>query len=210
VKKAALWVLCLSALSLPALGIPLLKVDEAKIEQEVMDEKKFPQFKKWIDIAKKTPTKYSGTVYLDGKPLAGARVTDGLTFVATDKNGRYEIEVKFDAMTPYLPARTISVSWPEGTWPVKDKTTGRLLWWKRLMDVRKTPGKADFFLKKREIEPQSPRWTVYTFAFRCGRSARQRRVAGTFRHTCCAQWPDQCLLLEISCRFFVANANEAS
>jgi hypothetical protein len=127
--------------------------DEAKIEREVRDEKRFPQYKKWIDIAKKTPTVYSGTVRLDGKPLAGVRVTDGLTFVKTGRDGRYRIEVKFDAMTPYLPARTICISWPDGTFPIKDKKTGRLLWWRRLMDVRKTPDKVDFFLTKRLVKP---------------------------------------------------------
>jgi len=56
-------------------------------------------------------------------------------------------------MTPFLPARTISISWPEGTYPVKDKKTGRYLWWKRLMDVRKTPDKVDFFLAGRVVKP---------------------------------------------------------
>jgi len=126
---------------------------DAKIKREIHDEKIYPQYKKWIDIAKKTPTVYSGTVYLDGDPLPGVRVTDGLIFVETDENGRYQIEVKFDAMTPYLPARNIGVSWPEGTWPVKDEKTGRLLWWKRLMDVRTAPDKVDFFLTKRVVKP---------------------------------------------------------
>jgi len=148
-------ILCVMTLPVTALGRTPFKNywDEAKIEREVRDEKLFPQYKKWIDIAKKTPTVYSGTVTLDGKPLAGVRVTDGLVFVKTGPSGRYRIEVKFDAMTPYLPARTISISWPDGTWPVKDKKTGRLLWWKRLMDVRKTPGKVDFFLTKRVVKP---------------------------------------------------------
>jgi len=125
-----------------AFAIDLLKEDEAKIKREV-----------WDPVVKTMPTKYSGTVRLDGKPLAGASVTDGIGFVKTDSAGRYTIDVKFDAMTPYLPARVISVRWGEGTWPVKDKLTGRLLYWRRVKDVRKTPEKVDFLLTKRTIKP---------------------------------------------------------
>jgi len=56
-------------------------------------------------------------------------------------------------MTPYLPSRTISVRWPDGTWPVKHKLTGRLLHWRRVKDVQKAPDKVDFFLTKRVIKP---------------------------------------------------------
>ena len=101
-------IVCLSLLSGPAFAIDLLKQDEAKIKREV-----------WDPVVKTMPTKYSGTVTLDGKPLAGARVTDGIHFVTTDAGCRYTIDVRFDAMTPYLPARVISVRWPDGTWPVK-------------------------------------------------------------------------------------------
>jgi len=104
-------ILCVVTIPAIAMGRTPFKNywDEAKIKREISDDKVFPQYKKWIDIAKKTPTAYSGTVTLDGKPLAGVRVTDGIHFVKTDENGRYTIEVKFDAMTPYLPARTISI-----------------------------------------------------------------------------------------------------
>ncbi len=133
---------CVSLLTSPVFAIDLLKQDEAKIKREV-----------WDPVVKTMPTKYAGTVFLDGKPLAGARVTDGIHFVKTDENGRYAIEVKFDAMTPFLPARVISVHWPEGAWPVKDKQTGRLLWWRRVKDVQKTPEEVNFFLKTRIIKP---------------------------------------------------------
>jgi len=125
-----------------AFAIDLLKEDEAKLKREV-----------WDPVARTMPTKYSGRVTLDDKPLAGALVTDGIHFVKTDAIGRYTIDVKFDAMTPYLPARVISVRYPEGTWPVKDKLTGRLLFWRRVKDVRKIPDKVDFFLTRRTIKP---------------------------------------------------------
>ena len=133
---------CLLLLANTALAIDLMDVDEAKIKRDV-----------WDPVVKTMPTQYAGTVRLDGKPLAGVRVTDGIHFVETDENGRYTIDVKFDAMTPFLPARVLSVSWPDGTWPVKDEQTGRLLWWKRIKDVQKVPDKVDFFLKRRQIVP---------------------------------------------------------
>lgn len=141
-RRVLLPACCLLFLARPAFAIPLMEVDEIKIKREV-----------WDPVVKRMPTKYAGTVYLDGKPLGGVRVTDGIHFVKTDENGRYTIEVKFDAMTPYLPARVISASWPEDTWPVKDRQTGRLLWWRRVKDVQETPDKVDFFLKTRVIDP---------------------------------------------------------
>ncbi|MDP6547048.1 MAG: metallophosphoesterase N-terminal domain-containing protein [Phycisphaerae bacterium] len=141
-KMLVVLVVSFSWLVASAFAIDLLKENEAKIKREV-----------WDPAVKTMPTKYSGTVRLDGKPLAGVSVTDGIGFVKTDADGRYAIDVKFDAMTPYLPARVISVRWPEGTWPVKHKLTGRLLFWRRVKDVQKTPNKVDFLLTRRVIAP---------------------------------------------------------
>lgn len=139
-------VLAASVLGLlrPAGAIDLLQVDEAKIRREIWDP----------SVAKQT-TNYAGTVFLDGKGLAGARVTDGIQFVVTDTNGHYQIGIRFDAMTPLLQARVISVCWPEGTWPEKHPVNGRLRFWRRVGDddVKSKPDAVDFFLTKRVIEP---------------------------------------------------------
>jgi len=129
-------------LALSASAGPLIQEDEGKIKREV-----------WEPVVKTMPTGYAGTVYLDGQPLPGAVVSDGIGFVETGSDGRYKIDVKFDAMTPYLPARVIFVNWPEGTWPVKDKVSGRLLFWKRVQDVQDKPESVDFHLETRVIDP---------------------------------------------------------
>ena len=100
-------------------------------------QQRYPQHTKWIDVARKTPTTYSGTVFLDGKPVAGIRLTDGVQYVETDRDGRYTIDVEPYEFIPYLPSRTISVSWPSGTWPKANRpVTGKGVWWERLMDVK--------------------------------------------------------------------------
>jgi hypothetical protein len=86
----------------------------------------------------KAPAVVRGRVFLDtngnGTPdpgetgLRGVGVTDGVTFVETDETGAYEITIQPDATIPWTPARTVSVSWPEGHWPV-----GRH--WHRLSDI---------------------------------------------------------------------------
>lgn len=123
-------------------AIDLLKVDEAKIRKET-----------WEPSLVGMPTNYSGTVFLDGKPLPGVMVTDGIHFVHTGEDGRYTIEIRFDAMTPLLRTRVISVRWPDGTWPEKHPVDGRLRFWRRVADVTNAPSQVDFFLKTRVIEP---------------------------------------------------------
>lgn len=98
----------------------------------------------------KVPKVVSGTVTLSGKAVEGARVTDGVDFVTTDKDGRYTITLKPDPLMPYLPSRTIAVSWPSGTWPVRDDKTGRYRYWARLKDVL-DPKNVNFELVSREV-----------------------------------------------------------
>ncbi len=48
------------------------------------------------------PVRVRGVVRADGKPLAGARVTDGLNVVATERNGRFELISGTDRRFVYL------------------------------------------------------------------------------------------------------------
>lgn len=96
------------------------------------------------------PKTVSGIVTLSGKGLEGARVTDGIDFVTTDKDGRYSITIKPDPLMPYLPSRTVAVSWPNGTWPALDEKTGRYKWWARLMDIKDSKN-VNFELVPREV-----------------------------------------------------------
>ncbi len=91
------------------------------------------------------PKTVSGRVYVDkntngkldsGEAVTGARVTDGVHFVKTDTKGRYSITLKPDPLIPYLPSRTVSVCWPDGTWPVQKKRGGVWSWWARLKDIK--------------------------------------------------------------------------
>lgn len=138
---------------------PLLdEMDPAKFGNEVIlrdarDPAKYPQFAAEIEAAATYPTNYAGTVFLDGKPAAGIRVTDGMDFVTTDADGRYRIAITPDAMQPYLPSRSVFVSWPDNTFPARDKRTGDWLWWRRLEDVKDTPERVDFFLETRRYTP---------------------------------------------------------
>jgi len=98
-------------------------------------------------IPDRMPATVGGRVTLDGEPMAGVRVTDGVDFVTTDAEGRYAITLKPDPLVPYTPSRSIGVCWPTGTWPKRLKS-GRFDWWARLMDV-KDAAKVDFELVTR-------------------------------------------------------------
>ena len=101
----AVFTACVCVCSTPGRAIDLLTPDEDKIRREV-----------WDPSVEKGTTNYSGTVFLDGNPLPDVMVTDGIHFVRTGEDGRYRIGMRFDAMTPLLDTRVISVRWPEGTW----------------------------------------------------------------------------------------------
>lgn len=86
----------------------------------------------------KAPATVTGVVFLDAnangvreageKGLAGVGVTDGVSIVETGEEGVYTITIQPDATIPWTPARTVSVCWPDGFWPV-----GRH--WHRLSDI---------------------------------------------------------------------------
>lgn len=86
----------------------------------------------------KAPATVSGVVFVDAnangtreageKGLAGVAVTDGVSIVESDAEGVYTIAIQPDATIPWTPARTVSVCWPDGYWPV-----GRH--WHRLSDI---------------------------------------------------------------------------
>lgn len=146
-------------LTLPAGAIDLLdsidsnKWDKAKLLREAEDPAIYTNFVNEIRIAKDYPRTWSGTVYLDGKPAPGIRVTDGMGFVTTGTNGGYTITIQPDAMQPYLPNRNLSVCWPDNTFPEKDPKTGDLLWWRCVADFKDTPDKVDFRLVTRTYTP---------------------------------------------------------
>jgi len=102
-------------------------------------------------LAAKMPAAVSGTVTLDGKGIAGVRVTDGVGFATTDEAGKYTIPIEPDPLLPYLPSRTIGISWPSGTWPARDGGSGRYRWWIRLKDIQ-DPRRVDFALVRREAK----------------------------------------------------------
>ena len=100
----------------------------------------------------KMPKTVSGRVWVDrnlnktfddGEGLVGARVTDGVDFMPVDAAGAYSITIKPDPVIPYTPSRTISVSWPDGVWPVQAGWTGKWGWHARLKDI-KDAKKVDF------------------------------------------------------------------
>jgi len=109
----------------------------------------FPDTTQSAKLVAKMPEKVSGVVTLDGRPLAGCRVTDGVHFVATDDEGHYTIDARPSEVIPYLPSRTISVCWPTGTWPTRKNRKGPFDWWVRLMDV-KDPERVNFALESQE------------------------------------------------------------
>ena len=88
--------------------------------------------------AEQAPAVVRGVVFVDAngngrldpgeRRLGGVGITDGVTFVETDADGAYELVIQPDATIPWTPARTVSVSWPSGYWPV-----GRH--WHRLSDI---------------------------------------------------------------------------
>ncbi|MDP6544900.1 MAG: metallophosphoesterase [Phycisphaerae bacterium] len=87
---------------------------------------------------KTIPDTVAGVVFMDTnrngrmdtgeKPVARARVTDGVSIVTTDAGGAYSIKIGDDPTTPRKGSRVVSVCWPEGTWP-----TGK--WWARLDQI---------------------------------------------------------------------------
>ncbi len=82
----------------------------------------------------------TGQVLLDGAPLVGVRVSDGVGFATTGADGRYSLTLAPDATIPYRPARVLSISWPSGTWPEGP-------WWRRLEGVA-PGGSVDFALRR--------------------------------------------------------------
>ncbi len=93
----------------------------------------------------------AGTVYLDSngngtrdngeQGLAGVRVTDGVTFVTTDGNGHYTIDIGADEMFPFHEAQCVYPSWPSGLWPSSER------WWARISDIKDTQH-VDFGMKR--------------------------------------------------------------
>ncbi len=102
----------------------------------------------------KAPASVTGIVFVDDnangkrdageKGLAGVGVTDGVSIVDTAADGSYTIEIKPDATIPWTPARTLSVCWPSGYWPVGNH-------WHRLSDI--PVGKDADFPLRREKQP---------------------------------------------------------
>ncbi|MCE5328243.1 MAG: metallophosphoesterase [Planctomycetaceae bacterium] len=100
-------------------------------------------------LAAAAPLTITGRVFLDANgngqfdageaPPAGAAVTDGVTIVAPDKEGKYSISVGLDLQIPQ-PSQVISVIWPSATWPVGT-------WWRRV-DTLKAGQSVDFALRQ--------------------------------------------------------------
>ena len=107
----------------------------------------------------KAPAAVTGIVFVDAnangkrdageKGLAGVGVTDGVSIIESDEGGSYSIEIRPDPTIPWTPARTVSVCWPDGYWPV-----GRH--WRRLSEIPNGKG-ADF--------PLRPDKQTFPFAF---------------------------------------------
>ena len=91
----------------------------------------------------------AGKVYLDAnrngkfdprdKPLAGVRVTDGLTFATTKADGTYGIAVRPHVMLPVPGTQYVTLCWPSGKWP----TTKH---WHRVKDIA-DKARCDFGLR---------------------------------------------------------------
>lgn len=103
------------------------------------------------DAAAKPPAVVGGMVFLDtntngtrdaGEPgLPGVAVTDGVSFVTSDADGRYTIKIGDDEMFPFRETQCVYPSWPDGLWPSHAR------WWVRLSDV-KDAGNVDFGMRK--------------------------------------------------------------
>ena len=86
----------------------------------------------------KAPSAVTGVVFADANGnglrddgedgLAGVGVTDGVSIVESGADGSYTIAIRPDPTIPWTPARTVSVCWPSGYWPVGTP-------WRRLSDV---------------------------------------------------------------------------
>lgn len=142
--KARIW-MTLTLLCVMLAAAPVFAAEK----KEEKPPKDLPDLTESSKLPAKMPKTVSGVVTLGDKGLAGVRITDGVDFVTTDKDGKYSITLKPAPMIPYLPSRTISVCWPSGTWPVRAKPGGRWLWWARLKDIE-DPANVDFKLVKRE------------------------------------------------------------
>lgn len=103
------------------------------------------------NAAAATPEIVGGTVFLDtnangrrdaGEPgLPGVAVTDGVSFVTSDADGRYRIKIGDDEMFPFRETQCVHPSWPDGLWP------SRARWWVRLSEVRDADN-LDFGMRK--------------------------------------------------------------
>ncbi len=100
--------------------------------------------------ADKAPSEVMGVVFVDAngngkrdggeRGLPGVGVTDGVGIVESGTDGAYTIAIRPDPTIPWTPARTVSVCWPSGYWPVGNH-------WHRLSDIPDGKG-ADFPLKE--------------------------------------------------------------
>jgi len=105
-----------------------------------------------VRAANALPDTIAGMVFLDTngngrldpgeQPMADVRVTDGVNFATTGKDGSYSIRLGEDPTTPQKGSRTVSICWPNGTWP-----TGR--WWARLDQIADA-AKVNFGLRPNE------------------------------------------------------------
>jgi len=92
----------------------------------------------------------AGVVFLDGnangkldageKGIAGVPVTDTLSFVVTDAQGRYVIDAEADPLRRAGSRAVVAISIPTGHWPTK-------VWFHRVKDVA-DPGKTHFGLRR--------------------------------------------------------------
>ena len=74
-----------------------------------------------------TPTTVSGKVFLDAnangrlddgeKPIAGVKITEGVSIVMTGDDGSYTIHIKPDHMLKVPDTQVIALCWPTGKWP---------------------------------------------------------------------------------------------
>jgi hypothetical protein len=114
-----------------------------------------------VALRETAPAGVRGRVFLDqnrnGKldaneqGVARVPVTDGIQFVLTAADGSYEFRIADDPLIPHKPARTVSISWPSGTWPTA-------AWFRRLSDLRDGEP-VDFGL--REEEQKLPFWFLH-------------------------------------------------
>jgi len=90
-----------------------------------------PSFENPEKYAYSLPMKVAGKVYMQDtrNPVANVPVTDGVNFVYTDKNGKYEINIATDSTLVSGGVPTVSISRPAGT---KAATA----WFKRINQIK--------------------------------------------------------------------------